>query len=92
MVKLNMWLTARMEGYEQDYSSLALSGLTTENVLLTLSNDVPYYFGNKFTRGWYEENKYWLSPEITSVIDKKLETTAFGSDLEFFDRIDSRFP
>jgi len=43
-------------------------------------------------RGWYFENKYWLSPEYVQAIDQVLEKNPLGVDLEILQRIMNREP
>lgn len=84
---LNSWLTARMNTWEQDFTSATLSGGPAKQVVEEAAGDAAFMFGNKFTRGWYLENKSWISPEIVAAIDKELASTPLGSDREMFERI-----
>ncbi len=92
MIKLDSWLSAVMAAYEQDYAAIRLSGESPSIILDDIEDNAPYYFGNQFSRGWYLENKYWLSPEIVQVIDQTLESTPLGSDVDYFNRIEAKYP
>lgn len=91
-VELSFWLSGVMSAWEHDYASLNLSQGSAAGVLEEIKRGVPFYFGNSFTRGWYIENKYWLSPEIVSAIDDEIAVTALGSDIEHFNRIMNNVP
>lgn len=87
MVKLNFWLSAQMTAWEQDLATIRLAGDPTTGVVEELVEEVPVLFGNRLTRGWYMENKYWLSPEYIEAIDSALESLSVGSDLALYERI-----
>jgi hypothetical protein len=91
-VKLGFWLGAHMNAWEQDLRTVKLSGGDPTGWVTAMSKDAAWYFGNKITRGWYSENKYWLSPEYVQAIDQALEKYPLGSDLESFERIMGREP
>lgn len=90
MVHLNFWLSAQMTAWEQDLATLRLAGDSLSGVIEELIDEVPLLFGNRLTRGWYLENKYWLSPEYVQAIDRELESLPLGSDLELYERIMDR--
>jgi hypothetical protein len=72
-------------------SSLIRLCITRCSLLKAVARYAPDYFGNKFTRGWYMENKNWIYPEFVRVIDEKLLSTPLGSDIEYYERIDNHF-
>ena len=90
MVKLNFWLSAQLNAWEEDLATAKLSGGAPSRVVDQLVVEVPWLFGNRLTRGWYEENRNWLSPEFAEAIDQKLKSVPLGSDLESFERIMGR--
>ena len=91
-VKLGFWLDAHMSAWEQELLTVKLSGGDPTSLITAIALDAAWYFGNTVTRGWYAENKYWLSPEYVQAIDQALETYPLGSDLERFERIMGREP
>jgi len=91
-ITLDTWLSGVMSAWHHDYTTINLSGGSAQSVLRELQDQVPFYFGNKFTRGWYLENRYWLSPKVAQAIDERLESTPLGSDKDYYDRIMSKFP
>jgi hypothetical protein len=88
-VILNSWLYAITGAMHQDTNALSLHGLDAEvaQYLDDLSSDVPLYFGNRFSRDWLQENKYWMHPKIFDAIERELESIPIGSDLDYFDRL-----
>ncbi len=91
-IDLDSHLTAQISNWMRDYDAALLTGERDVNdVLEEMVVDVPYLFGNKFTRGWYLENKNWIYPEFVRVIDEALLLSPLGSDIEYYARIDSHF-
>lgn len=91
-VKLNFWLNAHMTAWEHDLQTVKLTGRDPKRLVTALTREAAWYFGNKITRGWYSENRYWLSPEYVHAIDQTLEKSPLGSDLESIERIIGRRP
>ena len=81
-LKLNFWLNAHVTAWEQDLATAKLTGRDTQTYITDLTHEAPWYFGNKITRAWYYENRYWLSPEYVQAIDQTLEKSPLGSDLK----------
>ena len=81
-LKLNFWLNAHMTAWEQDLATAKLTGRDTQPYIIDFAHEAPWYFGNKITRAWYFENRYWLSPEYVKAIDQALEGSPLGSDLK----------
>jgi len=91
-VKLNFWLNAHMTAWEQDLATTKLTGRDPGRLVNEMRRSVPWYFGNKITRGWYFENRNSISPEYVQAIDQALEKNPLGSDLESIERIIGRKP
>ena len=49
-----------------------------------------YYFGNRFARSWYLENKQWIETGIVEVMDREYEARPIQSDASYAERIRSR--
>ena len=81
-LKLNFWLNAHMTAWEQDLATAKLTGRDVEPYVIDLTHEAQWYFGNRITRTWYYENRYWLSPEYVQAIDRTLEKSPIGSDLK----------
>ena len=88
-VILNAWLTMVIVAYQQEIESSYLTGSSddVEELLLEIAGAVPYLFGNKFSRDWYVENRYWIPGDIVKEIDRELASIPLGADLEYFDRL-----
>ena len=88
-VILNAWLATVLGAYqlEMEISSLTESGDDIELVLSDLAGDVPYFFGNKFSRDWFAANRNWIRDDMIEVIDRELESIPLGSDLKYFDSL-----
>jgi len=89
MIDLDSFLTAYVYDYHHNYIVLDLNGTPEfSNVVLEeLVLDAPLFFGGRFARAWYLENKYWMEPSITAAIDRGLKEAAIGSDLAYYRRI-----
>jgi hypothetical protein len=91
-IDLDSWLTAHVSIWMREYEAAFLTGERDVNdALEDIAQGAYFYFGNEFTRGWYLENKYWIGPEVTRVIDEKLQSTPLGSDIAYFERVSSHF-
>ena len=53
------------------------------------AQEAPRIFGSKFSRGWLQENKYWIAPDLVKAIEESLNDAPIGSDLEYYARIDA---
>ena len=62
---------------------------TLASLLEQFAGDVPIYFGNRFSQGWYLENRYWLRPYVQHILDEYIESTPLGSGLDYYNRIDA---
>jgi len=91
-VKLNFWLNTHMTAWEHDLATAKLSGRDPSNLVEGMAQETSWLFGNKITRGWYSENKYWISPEYIQAIDQTLKKNPLGSDLESIEKIMGRKP
>ena len=51
--------------------------------------EAPRIFGSRFSRGWLQENRHWIAPDLVSAIESSLKDAPIGSDLEYYERIDA---
>jgi len=86
MFKLGSWLTAAMSTYGQLFLMIQ-EGRVEADYASELADDVEYYFGNSFGRAWYAENKDWLLPEMTEIIDEQLRQSPNLKSSDYFSRI-----
>ncbi len=59
-----------------------------------LEATVQYYFGGRFARAWFDENKYWIqatTPRVSDVISSSIESTPIQMEFEYIDRLKSNF-
>jgi hypothetical protein len=54
--------------------------------------DAPFYFGNPYTRAWWDESKAgwpkeWLPLELKDYLDKRLERVSISNNREYYGRI-----
>ena len=52
------------------------------------AQEAPRIFGSRFSRGWLQENKHWIAPDLVKAIEDSLKDAPIGSDLEYYARID----
>jgi hypothetical protein len=52
------------------------------------AQEAPRIFGSRFSRGWLQENKHWIAPDLVKAIEDSLRDSPIGSDLEYYARID----
>ena len=91
-LRLDSWLTAQVSIFVRDIDAAFLTGeRDVRDAVEEMLADVPYIFGNEFTRGWYMENKDWIQPNIVRAIDEKLLSTPLGSDIAYYERISSHY-
>lgn len=93
--KLSAWLTVVMNQYELTFSmdqrnlgynyGDAINGPEEE-----LLAGYDYYFGSRFGRSWYLENRGWLSSEVIEIMDREMEARPVQSGVSYVERIRSR--
>jgi hypothetical protein len=96
-IDMDAYLSKFIYAYHHDYLvSLYETGEVHETgeelsiiILQELAGDVPKMFGSRFSRAWFEENKSWMEPSIAAVIEQTIEHTPIGSDLDYYNRIDT---
>ncbi len=86
LFKLGSWLTAVMSTYGQVFLMIQ-EGRVSADYGSELADDVEYYFGNSFGRAWYSENRDWMLPEMTEIIDEQLKQNPDLNSADYFSRI-----
>ena len=89
MMKLNAYFTAIVGAYNQWEGAYDL-GTSRKNSLEDLKEGTNFYFGSKFGRAWFNENKGWISPEIANVIAAELEAAPGWGYRQSLERIRSQ--
>ena len=87
--KLTSWLTAAMSTYGQVFLMIQ-EGRISADYGSELAGDVEFYFGTSFGRSWYAENRRWLLPEMTRIIDEQLEQNPDLNSADYFSRTRER--
>lgn len=92
-IDLDSWLTAWIAMAEHDYITQTIGDSpqwVVDGVLGDLAEDSKYYFGNKYSRAWFEENTYWMSDAIIDTVREAIVGYPLGSDADYRQRIDMR--
>jgi len=84
--KLGSWLTAVMSTYGQVFLMIQEERVSADYGS-ELADDVEYYFGTSFGRIWYAENKDWLLPEMTKIIDEQLKQNPDLNSADYYSRV-----
>jgi len=93
--KLSAWLTVIVNQYiitfEMHERNLGYNYADMDNgPEMELVGGFEYYFGSRFGRSWYIENKYWIDSEITEILDREMEANPAQSSVSYIERIKSR--
>ena len=86
LFQLSSWLTAVMSTYGQLFLMIE-EGRVDADYASELAGDVEFYFGNSFGRAWYAENRDWMLPEMTEIIDEQLSQYPNLNSGDYFSRI-----
>jgi len=93
--KMSAWLTVIMNQYLITFSmhkrnlgyEYANADSGPEEELL---GGFETFFGTRFGRSWYLENRSWIDPEIVEILDREMEARPVPSDASYVERIRSR--
>jgi hypothetical protein len=93
--KMSAWLTVVMNQYMLTFSmnerSLGYNyGNMDNGPEMELVGGFEYYFGSRFGRSWYMENRGWIDSEIIEILDREMEARPVQSSVSYFERIRSR--
>ena len=93
--KMSAWLTVVVNQYMLTFSmnerNLGYNyGDVANGPEKELLSGFEYYFGNRFGRSWYLENKGWIDSEIVEILDRELEARPVQSSTSYVERIRSR--
>jgi hypothetical protein len=87
LFRLGAWLQSYVQIWQLQ---LQMNQGAAFDVQSEIRNEVYYLFGNHASRAWYTENRYWMSSNITEVVDEHIATKPVGTDADYFDRIRDR--
>ncbi len=93
--KMSAWLTTVMNQYMltfamYDHGLGYSSGGVAYNPVDELTNSFEYYFGGRFGRAWYLENRYWIDSQVVEVLDREMKARPIESGASYVERIKSR--
>ncbi len=93
--KLSSWLTVVMNQYMLTFSmherNLGYNYEDTDNgPEMELVSGFEFYFGTRFGRAWYMENRNWIDSEIIEILDREMEATPPQFSVSYIERIRSR--
>ncbi|MCH8100520.1 MAG: hypothetical protein IIB74_08795 [Proteobacteria bacterium] len=93
--KLSTWLTVIMNQYMLTFSMHERNlGYNYEDMdngpEMELVWGFESYFGTRFGRVWYMENRNWIDSEIIEILDREMEATPVQSSVSYIERIRSR--
>jgi hypothetical protein len=93
--KLSAWLTVVMNQYmltfSMDERDLGYNyGDVDNGPEDELLGGFESYYGSRFGRSWYLENRGWIDSEIVEILDREMEARPVQSGVSYFERIRSR--
>lgn len=92
---MSAWLTTVMNQYMlifamYDHGLGYSSGGVDYDPVNELVNSFDYYFGSRFGRSWYLENRNWIDTQIIEVLDREMESRPVSAGPIYVERIKSR--
>jgi len=95
ILKMSSWLSVIINQYSlefsMDYRNLGYDyGDVANGTEQALAGSFDYYFGNRFARSWYLENRFWMDPEIVEIMDREYEASPIQSGSSYTERMKSR--
>ncbi len=95
ILKMSAWLSVIVYQYSlefsMDYRNLGYDyGDVPNGTEQSLVGGFDYYFGNRFARFWYLENKLWMESGIVEIMDREYEARPIQSGASYVERMKSR--
>ena len=95
ILKMSAWLSLIANQYSLEFSmderNLGYDyGDVPNGTEESLVGGFDYYFGNRFARSWYLENKFWIETRIVEIMDREYEARPIQSGASMAERIKSR--
>ena len=92
--KLSAWLTVIVNQYMITFSMHARNlgfnyGDMESGPEMDVVRDFEYYFGSRFARAWYMENRYWIDSQLVEILDREMEANPAQSSVSYSERIRS---
>ncbi len=94
ILKMGAWLSLIVNQYalefSMDYRNLGFDYGDVNGTEQSLVGAFDYFFGNRFARSWYLENRFWMDTEIVEIMDREYEARPIQSGASMAERIKSR--
>ena len=92
--KLSGWLSTVMNQYLLTFAMYDRGlGIDYDEELNGAESDLvssfDYYFGNRFARAWYLENRVWFSQQVVEIMDREYGARQIETDENLVERIRS---
>jgi len=92
---MSAWLTTVMNQYMLTFAMYEQglgysSGGVDYDPMNELAMGFDYYFGSRFGRSWYLENREWIDAQIVEVMDREMESRPVAAGSIYVERIKSR--
>jgi len=93
--KMSAWLTVVMNQYMLSFAMYDRglgynSGGVDYNPEDELAGAFEYYFGSRFGRAWYLENRDWIDSQVIEIMDREMRARPAKSGASYAERIKSR--
>ena len=88
-MKLSSYFTTIIQTHYLWEGSYEL-GTSRQSAVESLKGSATFYFGSKFGRAWFDENRSWIDPEIAEVIETELDASPEWEVPSSMERIRSR--
>ena len=89
IMRLSAYMTQLVSIYDQWMSTYEF-GASRMDSIDSLRANANQYFGSKFGRAWFEENRDWMRPDIAETIAHELATTPEWTVPHYVESIKSR--
>ena len=94
ILKMGAWLSLIVNEYSlefsMDYRNLGYDYGDVNGTEQSLVGAFDYFFGNRFARSWYLENRFWIESGIVEIMDREYEARPIQSGASMAERIKSR--
>jgi hypothetical protein len=93
--KISAWLTVVMNQYMLTFAMYD-RGLGYESGDLSydpeseLISGFDYYYGSRFGRAWFQENRFWIDSQLVEILDREMESRPVDSGTSYVERIKAR--
>jgi hypothetical protein len=95
ILKMGAWLSLILNQYSLEFSMDRRNmgydyGDVPNGTEQSLVGSFDYFFGNRFARSWYLENRFWIESGIVEIMDREYEARPIQSGASMAERIKSR--